>query len=290
MKMVKSLLLGTAAGLLAVAGAQAADMPVKAKPVEYVKICTPVRRGLLLHPGHRHLHQDRRLRPCADRTARRCAAASRRRQRPADGSARRRFTRDLTNDINYTGPRASRRSTRARRPNTARCGRTSAPAGTSRRRPLGRRTTPCNNGAANNCLAYWDRAFIQFAGFTVGRAQSFFDMFTYGGAYTYLNVRTAGDTGAAGAEPLGLHGSVRQRRVVHAVARRPGGHSKFGTCDDTLAGLLGDQWRLGRPTTAWPPVQRRAATNSASGFRTSSPTCASTRPGAISASAPRSTT
>ena len=30
MKMVKSLLLGTAAGFVAVAGAQAADMPVKA--------------------------------------------------------------------------------------------------------------------------------------------------------------------------------------------------------------------------------------------------------------------
>src|SRR2546430_2170906 len=40
MKMVKSLLLGTAAGLVAVAGAQAADLPVKAKPVEYVKICS----------------------------------------------------------------------------------------------------------------------------------------------------------------------------------------------------------------------------------------------------------
>ena len=31
MKMVKSLLLGTAAGFVAVAGAQAADMPVKAR-------------------------------------------------------------------------------------------------------------------------------------------------------------------------------------------------------------------------------------------------------------------
>ena len=39
MKM-KSLLLGGAAGLVAVTGAQAADLPVKAKPVEYVKICS----------------------------------------------------------------------------------------------------------------------------------------------------------------------------------------------------------------------------------------------------------
>ena len=51
MKMVKSLLLGTAAGLVAVAGAQAADMPVKAKPVLYVKICTLYGDGFYYIPG-----------------------------------------------------------------------------------------------------------------------------------------------------------------------------------------------------------------------------------------------
>src|SRR5258705_5530373 len=38
MKMVKSLILGSAAGLVAMSGAQAADLPVKAKAVEYVRI------------------------------------------------------------------------------------------------------------------------------------------------------------------------------------------------------------------------------------------------------------
>ena len=38
MKMVKSLLLGAAAGFIAVAGAQAAALPEKAKPVEFVKV------------------------------------------------------------------------------------------------------------------------------------------------------------------------------------------------------------------------------------------------------------
>ena len=51
MKMVKSLLLGSAAGLVAVAGAQAADLPVKAKPVEYVKICTLYGEGFYYIPG-----------------------------------------------------------------------------------------------------------------------------------------------------------------------------------------------------------------------------------------------
>ena len=51
MKMVKSLLLGSAAGLVAVAGAQAADLPVKAKPVQYVKICSLYGVGFYYIPG-----------------------------------------------------------------------------------------------------------------------------------------------------------------------------------------------------------------------------------------------
>ena len=51
MKMVKSLLLGSAAGIIAVAGAQAADLPVKAKPVEYVKICSLYGAGYYYMPG-----------------------------------------------------------------------------------------------------------------------------------------------------------------------------------------------------------------------------------------------
>jgi hypothetical protein len=50
MKMVRSLLLGTAAGLVAVAGAQAADMPVKAA-VQYVKICSLYGDGFYYLPG-----------------------------------------------------------------------------------------------------------------------------------------------------------------------------------------------------------------------------------------------
>ena len=51
MKMVKSLILGSAAGLLAMGGAQAADLPVKAKAVEYVKICSLYGAGFFYIPG-----------------------------------------------------------------------------------------------------------------------------------------------------------------------------------------------------------------------------------------------
>ena len=51
MKMLKSLLLGSAAGLVAVAGAQAADLPVKAKPVEYVNFAACMGSGSITSPA-----------------------------------------------------------------------------------------------------------------------------------------------------------------------------------------------------------------------------------------------
>src|SRR5918911_1076424 len=57
MKLVKSLLLGSAAGLAAVAGAQAADLPVRraapveAAPVDYVRVCSTYGAGFFYIPG-----------------------------------------------------------------------------------------------------------------------------------------------------------------------------------------------------------------------------------------------
>src|SRR5437764_9553852 len=51
MKMVKSLILGSAAGLLAMGVAHAADLPVKAKAIEYVRICSAYGPGFWYIPG-----------------------------------------------------------------------------------------------------------------------------------------------------------------------------------------------------------------------------------------------
>ena len=51
MKLVKGLMLGSAAGLIAMSGAQAADLPVKAKAVEYVKVCSLYGAGFFYIPG-----------------------------------------------------------------------------------------------------------------------------------------------------------------------------------------------------------------------------------------------
>jgi len=51
MTTARTLILGTAAGLMAVSAAQAADLPVKAKAVEYVRICSLYGAGFFFIPG-----------------------------------------------------------------------------------------------------------------------------------------------------------------------------------------------------------------------------------------------
>ncbi len=51
MNAMKGLLLGAATGLVAMTSAQAADLPVKAKPVEYVKVCSLYGAGFFYVPG-----------------------------------------------------------------------------------------------------------------------------------------------------------------------------------------------------------------------------------------------
>ena len=51
MKTIRNLILSSASGLVALGGAQAADLPVKAKAVEYVRICSLYGDGFFFIPG-----------------------------------------------------------------------------------------------------------------------------------------------------------------------------------------------------------------------------------------------
>src|ERR1700756_5449114 len=99
MKMVKSLLLGTAAGLVAVAGAQAADMPVKAKPVLYVKICSLYGDGFYYIPGTDTCLKMGGFLPV--QAEYNTGAGGVPVGRASVEAVQGRFTRDLTNDVNY---------------------------------------------------------------------------------------------------------------------------------------------------------------------------------------------
>ena len=175
-----------------------------------------------------------------------------------------RFTRDLTNDINYRVRGAISWDVRQQ-----------TEYGTLRTyiRFGAENTTPGATGGGTTFNPFWDRAFIQFAGFTVGRSQSFFDLFTYGGAYSYHNVRVSGDTGASGqnlwAYTAQFGNGFSGTLSLEDPATRKGGTVDLATGGFPLipaAALVHDNAFAINGAANRPP--------SASGCRTSSPTCA----------------
>src|SRR3954447_18059568 len=179
MKMVKSLLLGSAAGLVAVAGAQAADLPVKAKPVEYVKICSIYGAGFFYIPG-----TDSCIK--------------------IGGWVRAEYGFQTGNSaVEYNQGTAGRNNRidsneynmRARW-TTSIDVRTQTEYGTLR--AYSRAGFQTTTGESTQGRIYTERGFIQFAGFTFGKSQSYFDFF--GGAFCYGCSYTgaASMTGAAG--------------------------------------------------------------------------------------------
>ncbi len=179
MKMVKSLLLGSAAGLVAVAGAQAADLPVKAKPVEYVKICSLYGVGFYYIPGtdmcikiggwvraeYGYGQNGNFAWGWAN------ANVNNRTTNNSDFRARGYITADARNQTEYGTVRGY------------------IAVGLSENEHGGD-VAQSNSFSAN-------RAFIQWAGFTFGRAQSFFDFYS-NPATSYWGAFPGSDTGDGG--------------------------------------------------------------------------------------------
>jgi hypothetical protein len=181
MKMGKSLLLGSAAGFVAVAGAQAADLPVKAKPVEYVKVCTLYGAGYYYVPGtDTCLKLGAYIRFQIENDA----SGGLPFMNGAGGIYTRTDTNNLNNRIRAVLTWDSRTQTEY---------------GTLRAYfRVGAEATTSVAVADLANATFFDRGFIQFAGFTVGRADSFFD-FTSLAPYSYANNgRVSGNMGATG--------------------------------------------------------------------------------------------
>ncbi len=175
MKMVKSLLLGSAAGLVAMAGAQAADLPVKAKPVQYVKICSLYGAGFYYIPG-----TDTCLK--------------------VGGFVRAEMNFNAGNSFSVSiGDHSSRaynfEQSRARFVATFDA-RTQTEYGTLRSYfTLGEQVN--NGGGGSNVPTYANRGFIQWAGMTAGLADSFFDFFSFAPYSNQTNWLTS-DVGGGG--------------------------------------------------------------------------------------------
>lgn len=177
MKLVKSLLLGSAAGIAAVAGAQAADLPSrKAAPVEYVRVCSAYGAGFFYIPG-----TDTCLR-VGGRVRAEYAIGERYSDfQDAYGTrARGRLNIDARTATAYGTLRAFIRYELTNNTGIYTAG-----------------TAPFNVGAnvpglvrgAAGTGSLVDLAFVQFGPITAGRAQSFFDF--YASDYNFASIRTA---------------------------------------------------------------------------------------------------
>src|SRR3974390_1898310 len=182
MKMVKSLLLSSAAGLVAVGGAQAADLPVKAKPVEYVKVCSLYGAGFWYVPGTDtclKIGSYVRVQTSYNAEGGGIPLGA------ADGALA--GHQDRTDTSNLAMRTRAALSVDLR---------TQTEYGTLRSYlEVGAEVTTDNSSATN--VPFFDRGFIQFAGFTAGKIRSYFDINSFA-PYSYSNSRISGDTGAAG--------------------------------------------------------------------------------------------
>jgi hypothetical protein len=176
MKMVKSLLLGSAAGIVAIASAQAADLPVKAKAVEYVKVCSLYGAGFYYMPG-----TDTCLK-----------VGGYIRTQYETGASAGGITQIMNGEGSQTRTETRNIGWRVRGDVTLDA-RTQSAYGTIR--SYARFGVEQNDGGTK--APHYDRAFIQFAGFTFGLTQSFYDFLSLA-PYNYSNPRIGSDTGAQG--------------------------------------------------------------------------------------------
>jgi Porin subfamily len=183
MKLAKSLLLGSAAGLSVVAGAQAADLaPVrKAAPVEYVRVCTAYGAGFFYIPG-----TDTCL-----RVGGRARYEFEYRTQRSTGPSNNGVNTVSSND--QTGSRGLGRLNLDARTQTAygtlrafvrfeiakRTGSGIDRSGTIERGGGAFFGTGVDEFGRAQTQVNIDKAFIQFAGITAGRAASFFDFYAH---------------------------------------------------------------------------------------------------------------
>jgi hypothetical protein len=210
MKMVKSLLLGSAAGLVAVAGAQAADLPVKAKPVQYVKICSLYGAGFYYIPG-----TDMCLK--VGGWVRMEAAMH------ANGAS-------TTTQIGDVNSRATNELWWRHRGYITADARNQTEYGTVRAYIAVGLSTNSTAFAGDNALNQFDanRAMIQWAGFTFGRTTSFYDFYVAPAA-SFMGYHPSSDVGDGGIGVMmytaqfgnGFSGSigVEMRRVTGIFAQ-----------------------------------------------------------------------
>lgn len=232
MKMVKSLLLGSAAGLVAVAGAQAADLPVKAKAVEYVKVCSLYGAGFYYIPGtDTCIKIGGFLRSEWNHNA--AGSFS-----PYLEGTNALYTRDGNTLVN--------RSRGILTVDT----RSQTEFGTLRSylRAGWQWTSQDATVGGSSATVYLDRAFIQIAGFTFGKTQSFFDFFCTG-CYSLMTNKLWVDTGGSGT-PVFAYTAQLGNGVTATVSIEDYTEQRLPIVDAGAATTVAALWPAGTTQTA----------------------------------------
>ena len=195
MSSVRSVLLGSAAGLCAVAGVQAADLPVKkAAPVEYVRVCTAFGAGFFYIPG---------TDTCLRVGGRARFEYSYGQQRSRGVYSQTTFAPVSNSNADVSGFRGQGRLNLDARTQTAYgtlrafvrleignlSGANTLRSGTTERQANAFPGLGVDTFGRSQTYVIPDKAFIQFAGITAGRAQSFFDFYAHD---LELSSKTAG--------------------------------------------------------------------------------------------------
>jgi hypothetical protein len=184
MKMVKSLLLGSAAGLVAVTAGQAAELPVKARPVQYVKICSLYGAGFYYMPGTDMCIKIGGWIRAEVTTG---TGTNSMTWGPFNGNANNRTTNNFVD--------------RARGYITADVREQTAYGVARGYLAVGINTSDTGNSVGTSApppLSYANRGFVQWAGFTAGLAQSFYDFYSVPAAQYRGGYLPASDTGDGG--------------------------------------------------------------------------------------------
>jgi Porin subfamily len=206
----KRVLLGSAAGVFAVAGAQAADLPVKAKPVEYVRVCSLYGAGFWYVPGtdtcikigaYVKLQLQENL---AGTGPFMLGAASGLGTIDNGGRNNRWDTSQFTIAGRQAGVSFDMRTQteygtlRSYFDALVNVGGSDAQNGGNNGGIAGTTAgNPASPNQLNSVTLVNTRAFIQFAGFTAGRMRSFFDMY-FQGTYAFAGQRFGNDTSPNG--------------------------------------------------------------------------------------------
>jgi Porin subfamily len=227
----KRFVVGCVGGFFALSAAQAADLPVKAAPVQYVKICSLYGVGFYYIPGTDMCikvggYMRAQYEWNSSDNGRIYGSTNSLPQGGANPGILGGLNNRFSNDLQFGGRGAI--SFDARSPTAF---------GTVRSYIRFLAQDPAGSFTGAGPGAFTDRWFIQWAGLTVGLTQSNFDIFTTTEGFSYFDAKTSGDTYNYGVEMFAYTFNFGQGVSATLAAETPVRHYQAGVINGFSGGF-----------------------------------------------------